>query len=181
MTLRSAPGYLVILEPASSRHSLSAHLIEDHLATRIPAARAGPLRARLCPYDSLKFTLSSNLASIGYGRPSTKGRTVFGVLVAFDTLWRAGANEPTIVHLPFAAEIAGVKVEPGSYSLYVFPNSTQCTHVVNGSTGQWGIESAYNDVRGDEIARAYTAQSLARGRRLVRIGSTRTVRTGHLR
>jgi hypothetical protein len=36
-------------------------------------------------------------------------------------LWRTGANEPTVLHLPFAAEVAGVRLQPGRYLLLTVP------------------------------------------------------------
>lgn len=97
------------------------------------------LAGRPSPFDSLRFTVGTETASICYGRPSARGRTVFGGMVQYDTLWRTGANEPTIVNLPFRADIAGVVVPAGSYSLYTVPGREQFTLIVNASTSQWGI------------------------------------------
>ena len=32
-----------------------------------------------------------------YGRPGVNGRTIWGGLVPYDTVWRAGANENTVL------------------------------------------------------------------------------------
>src|SRR5690606_30649800 len=62
------------------------------------------------------------------------------------------------IHLPFPAEIAGIAVEPGSYSLYTVPGQNQWTVIVNRSIDQWGIESQYTeDVRAQEVGRAPVA------------------------
>lgn len=113
------------------------------------------VEGRPSPYDSTAVPLGDSEALVCYGRPSVRGRTVFGGLVPYDELWRTGANEPTIIHLPVAATIAGIAVEPGSYSLYTVPGREQWTVIVNRSTSQWGIENQYNDaVRAQEVARA---------------------------
>jgi hypothetical protein len=113
------------------------------------------LEGRASPYDSTLFRLDGQDARLCYGRPSVRGRTIFGDLVPYDTLWRTGANEPTIVHLPVAAEIAGIPVEAGSYSLYTVPGRDEWDIVVNRSISQWGHESQYTEeVRGQEIGRA---------------------------
>lgn len=120
-----------------------------------PMANAEQLASRASPYDSVMVTVGGQAASICYGRPSVKGRTIFGDVVAYDTLWRTGANEPTIIHLPFRADIAGVVVDPGSYSLYTVPGREQFTLIVNAATSQWGIESGYvSAVRRQERGRA---------------------------
>lgn len=117
-----------------------------------------PLEGRASPYDSTLISLGGQEAKLCYGRPSAKGRTVFGQLVPYDTLWRTGANEPTTIHLPFAAQIAGIAVEPGSYSLYTVPGRESWTVIVNRSTSQWGHEGQYTpEVRAQEVGRATVA------------------------
>lgn len=114
-----------------------------------------PVEGRASAYDSTLIDLGGAQAKICYGRPSMNGRQIYGGLVPFDTLWRTGANEPTTLHLPFAAEIAGIRVEPGSYSIYTVPGREQWTVIVNRSISQWGIESAYTpEVRAQEVDRA---------------------------
>lgn len=113
------------------------------------------LEGRASPYDSTLFVLDGQDAKLCYGRPSVRGRTIFGDLVPYDTLWRTGANEPTIIHLPVGAEIAGIPVEAGSYSLYTVPGRDEWDIVVNPATSQWGHESQYTEeVRSQEIGRA---------------------------
>ena len=89
-----------------------------------------------------------------YGRPSARGRTIFGELIPFGQIWRTGANEPTTLHLPVAASVAGIALEPGSYSLYTVPGETEWQVVVNRSTSQWGIEGQYAGVESQEVGRA---------------------------
>jgi hypothetical protein len=78
-------------------------------------------------------------ATICYGRPYAKGRTVMGDLVPFGQPWRLGANEATAIHLPFAAEIGGVELEPGTYSLYAVPGADEWTFFLNSNYERWGI------------------------------------------
>ncbi|HET8656684.1 MAG TPA: DUF2911 domain-containing protein [Longimicrobiaceae bacterium] len=113
------------------------------------------VEGRASPYDSTDVTVGGRVARVCYSRPSMRGRTIFGGLVPYDTLWRTGANEPTIVHLPVAATIAGIAVPAGSYSLYTVPGRDEWTVIVNRSTSQWGIESQYTPaVRAQEVGRA---------------------------
>ena len=113
-----------------------------------------PLADRTSPYDSVAVPLGEARGVVCYGRPSARGRTIFGDLIPFGQLWRTGANEPTTIHLPVAATIAGIAVQPGSYSLYTVPGETEWTVVVNRSTSQWGIEGQYAGVEAQEIGRA---------------------------
>jgi hypothetical protein len=65
--------------------------------------------------------VDSARAKICYSRPYARGRVIFGDLVPWDTLWRTGANEPTIIFLNRRATIAGMEVRQGSYSIYTVP------------------------------------------------------------
>lgn len=121
-----------------------------------PTATGDDLVGRSSPYDSTRIVVGEGEAKICYSRPSLRGRTMIGGdAVPYDTLWRTGANEPTIIHLSAAASIAGIAVEPGSYSLYTVPREgDQWTLIVNRSTSQWGHEDRYTpEVRAQEVGR----------------------------
>ncbi len=121
-----------------------------------PTAPPERLARRPSPYDSTTFTVGGAEARVCYSRPSLKGRHMIGgEAVPYGKLWRTGANEPTIVHLPVAAAIAGIQVEPGSYSLYTIPGEKEWTVIVNRSTKQWGIEGQYTaEIQAQEVGRA---------------------------
>jgi hypothetical protein len=113
-----------------------------------------PVEGRASPYDSTTIQVGTEEARVCYGRPSARGREIFGGLVPYDQLWRTGANEPTILHLPFTADIAGLTVPAGSYSIYTEPATEDWTLIVNRSTSQWGHESSYtSDVQAQELGR----------------------------
>ncbi|HSG08851.1 MAG TPA: DUF2911 domain-containing protein [Longimicrobiales bacterium] len=94
---------------------------------------------RPSPLGATVISLGGEEAKLCYGRPHANGRVIMGELVPFGTPWRMGANEATAIHLPFAAEIGGVKVEPGVYSLYAIPGESRWEIVVNGRFERWGI------------------------------------------
>jgi hypothetical protein len=147
--------------PADSDTVAAAPAAADsQAATQMAALHCTPsdrmaVAGRASAYDSTALALGDESALVCYGRPAAKGRTVFGELVPYGKLWRTGANEPTIIHLPFAAVIAGIQVEPGSYSLYTVPGQDEWTVIVNRSTSQWGHESTYTpEVQAQEVGRA---------------------------
>lgn len=94
---------------------------------------------RPSPLGETIIGIGGQEASFCYGRPSAKGRTVMGELVPFGQPWRMGANEATALHLPFTAEVGGVELEPGSYSLYVIPGEDEWTFVLNSVAERWGV------------------------------------------
>lgn len=141
-------------ETATAETEAVAAAPEAATLTCTPSERMA-LEGRASPYDSTLFTIAGEEAKLCYGRPSVRGRQIFGDLVPYDTLWRTGANEPTIIHLPVDATVAGIPLEAGSYSIYTVPDREEWQVVVNSSTEQWGHESQYVDeVRAQEVARA---------------------------
>jgi hypothetical protein len=123
--------------------------------TCAPQPDTEPLAERASPFDSTRIDVGGRFAQVCYSRPSAKGRVIFGGLLPYGKLWRTGANEPTIIHIQFPAEIAGMRVEPGSYSIYTIPTDKDWTVIVNRAVSQWGHESLYKpDIQAQEVGRA---------------------------
>jgi hypothetical protein len=59
--------------------------------------------------------------TIEYSSPGVKGRPIWGSLVPYDSLWRAGANSATKITFSRDVTIEGTKVEKGSYSIFMLP------------------------------------------------------------
>jgi hypothetical protein len=100
---------------------------------------AAELTTRVSPLDSAQIRLPGGTIKLCYGRPSVRGRQVMDSLVPYGSPWRLGANEPTRLFLPFAAQVAGVSVGPGVYSLYVVPRAIEWEIHVNRAVDRWGI------------------------------------------
>jgi len=85
-----------------------------------------------------------------YSSPRTKGRKIYGGLVPFGEVWRAGANEAT-TFVTSADVVVGSKLVPaGSYTIFTVPNADKWTLIVNKKTGEWGIPYKYES---DELVR----------------------------
>jgi len=102
---------------------------------------------------SVDFEVGGKPARLCYGRPSARGRVIYGVVVPYDSLWRTGANEPTRLYTAGPIKIAGIALPPGRYSLYTRPAQGPWTLFVNRSTLHWGIELT-PEVRSHEIGQA---------------------------
>jgi Protein of unknown function (DUF2911) len=77
--------------------------------------------------------------TINYSSPSVKGRTIWGGLVPYGKIWRAGANEATIFTTDKEITVEGKKLPAGKYSLFMTPGEKEWTVIFNSQTGQWGI------------------------------------------
>jgi Protein of unknown function (DUF2911) len=76
---------------------------------------------------------------IDYSSPSVKGRKIWGELVPYDKVWRAGANEATLFQTDKNITVGGKPLAAGKYSLYALPGEKEWTIIFNSATGQWGI------------------------------------------
>lgn len=112
------------------------------------------IEGRRSPIDSMTFTVGGTAIKVCYGRPAARGRTMLGERLAYGNLWRTGANEPTMIHTPVAITVAGVRLSPGTYSLYTVPGENEWTIILNASIDQWGHENSYTEaVRAMEVGR----------------------------
>ncbi|MBO0947859.1 DUF2911 domain-containing protein [Fibrella forsythiae] len=82
-------------------------------------------------------------ARVTYTRPAKNGREVFGKLVPYGKVWRAGANEAPEVKFYQDVTIGGKKIPAGSYALLTIPNETEWTIILSTDLDQWGAYS-YN-------------------------------------
>lgn len=76
--------------------------------------------------------------TINYGSPSVNGREIWGGLVPFNQVWRAGANEATTFQTNKDLMIEGSKLPAGTYSFFVIPSEKECTIIFNKETKLWG-------------------------------------------
>lgn len=75
---------------------------------------------------------------IDYSSPSVKGRKIFGGILPYGKLWRAGANEATMFQTDKDITVEGKKLAAGKYSFFATPGENEWTIFFNSETGQWG-------------------------------------------
>ena len=98
-------------------------------------------KTKASPRESVTGKINEATISIDYGSPSVKGRKIWGALVPFDKIWRAGANEATTFKTDEDIMVEGKKLPTGNYSLFIIPNEKECIVIFNKKSEQWG---AYN-------------------------------------
>ncbi|MCX2739197.1 DUF2911 domain-containing protein [Pontibacter anaerobius] len=102
------------------------------------------------PAAMLRQTIGLTDVTVNYHAPSVRGRKVFGGLVPYGEMWRAGANEATLVTFQDELFLNNERVPAGTYSFFIFPQSDSLWHVVlNKDTTLWGLEG-YNEL--DDVA-----------------------------
>ncbi|MGD2067160.1 MAG: DUF2911 domain-containing protein [Gemmatimonadota bacterium] len=85
---------------------------------------------RLSPVGIAKTFLGDTYVKVTYGRPYVRDRAIFGdpadgetYLVPFGQLWRTGANEATEITLTGPVEVAGRRLDAGTYSAFTVPGA----------------------------------------------------------
>ena len=76
--------------------------------------------------------------TINYGSPSVRAREIWGKLVPFNQVWRAGANDATTFETDKEVTVEGSKLPAGKYSFFIIPNDKECTVIFNTEAKQWG-------------------------------------------
>lgn len=86
------------------------------------------------PGQTIKQDFSLSSIEVNYSRPVIKGRTIFGDVVPFGKLWRAGANNPTKVTFGEDVKVAGKELKAGSYQLMIIPSAKNWEIIFNKGT-----------------------------------------------
>ena len=95
-------------------------------------------KKRVSPKETTTGEINGVEVSINYCAPSVKGRKIWGELVPYDKIWRAGANEATTIEFGKDISIQNNKLPAGKYSFFVIPNKEKCTLIFNNDFKQWG-------------------------------------------
>lgn len=90
------------------------------------------------PSASVSQTVGLSRVTVDYSRPSAKNRKIFGDLVAYDKIWRTGANK--IPNITFEKDVLvnGQKIAAGTYGFCTIPGKTEWTLIFNKDSEQWG-------------------------------------------
>ena len=76
--------------------------------------------------------------TVDYSSPRAKGRKIYGGLVPYGEVWRAGANEATTFVTTADVMVGGTHVPSGGYTIFAIPNKDKWTLVISKKTGEWG-------------------------------------------
>ena len=90
------------------------------------------------PRQKVEQQFSMSKISIDYGRPGVKGRKIFGELVPYGQIWRAGANSSTKITFGQAINFGGKVVPAGTYGLFIVPTEKEWKVILNKDFQQWG-------------------------------------------
>lgn len=93
---------------------------------------------QVSPEASVSQVLGFTELTASYHRPATNGRPVWGALVPYGQVWRAGANENTTVSFSTPVSLGGKAVPAGTYGLHMIPTASDWTVILSKESGAWG-------------------------------------------
>jgi hypothetical protein len=76
--------------------------------------------------------------TIIYHAPLAGGRELFGKVVPYGQVWRAGANENTTISFTDDVSVEGHPLAAGTYGLHMIPNAAQWTIIFSKNSTSWG-------------------------------------------
>src|SRR5205809_3884456 len=79
--------------------------------------------------------------TVKYHRPLVNGRKIWGGLVPYGKVWRAGANENTTLEFSDPVSIEGLPLPQGVYGLHMIPNPDSWTVIFSKTNTGWGSYS----------------------------------------
>ncbi len=100
--------------------------------------RERALAVRPSPRASLTQQIGLAEACLTFGQPQVKGREIWGKLVPWNRVWRAGANEATTISFSRDVLVEGQRLAAGNYSFFVIPSEDEWTVIFNRIPHQWG-------------------------------------------
>jgi len=112
---------------------LSSTLISAQIQTPQPS-----------PSSEIHQTVGLTEVKVAYSRPALRGRVIFGDLVPYGKLWRAGANKNTTLMFSDPVKIGGQPLEAGTYALYIRPGIKMWEVFFYTETENWGLPQKWD-------------------------------------
>jgi hypothetical protein len=166
VVIMDSTGRMLALDGTATTAKVEVKRVQEpdleHFASAFASAEAahGPV-GQLSPRDTAWGEIGRTRMMVDYGRPSRRGRVVFGQVVPWGRVWRTGANEATQFITDTPLVIGGVRIPAGTYSLWTVPRPDGATLILNDRTGQWGTHYERTlDVARIEMSREILARPL---------------------
>ncbi|MFY9550414.1 MAG: DUF2911 domain-containing protein [Thermoanaerobaculia bacterium] len=107
---------------------------------------AGAATAQLPPLDVPDASPAASISqrvgltdiTIQYHRPGVNKRKIWGELVPYDQVWRAGANQNTTIQFSTPVTVGGKTLPAGTYGLHMLPGEKDWSVMLSNTASAWG-------------------------------------------
>ncbi len=95
---------------------------------------------RKSPKAGVYYQIGLTDVRINYGSPAVNDRVIWGDLVPYNQVWRAGANEATTIQFSTDVNLEGHNLPAGKYAFFIIPRDGDqpWTAIFNTVADQWG-------------------------------------------
>lgn len=90
------------------------------------------------PHEVVSSNIGGSTIEIDYGRPSMRGRKIFGNIVPYGEIWRTGAGPATTISFDQDVYFEDQKIKAGKYNVYSCPTQDSFTLIFNSKLDAWG-------------------------------------------
>ncbi len=108
------------------------------VAAAASAQVPGLISPEVSPAASATQVVGLAEITVSYHRPAANARKIWGGLVPYDQVWRAGANQNTTVSFSTPVTVNGTKLAAGTYGLHMIPTESNWTVIFSNESGAWG-------------------------------------------
>jgi hypothetical protein len=116
------------------------------------------------PHARVEQTVGITDLAVDYHRPAVAERPIWGALVPYGEVWRAGANENTVFETSTDLVVEGEPLPAGRYGLHVIPTEGDWTVIFSTVADAWGSYSYRPEE--DALRVAVTPREAPMGERL---------------
>lgn len=106
-----------------------------------PAAQQQLTTPRVSPHASVSQTVGLTELTVEYHRPAVNDRRIWGDLVPYGEVWRAGANENTVFETSTDVMVEGETLPAGRYGFHTIPGESEWTVIFSTVSSAWGSYS----------------------------------------
>ncbi len=99
-----------------------------------PQSEADTLKGSLKAYATSK--IGNTTFTISYYSPATRGRMIWGGLVAYDNVWVTGAHKATSIEFDTSIKIGETAIPDGKYAFFTIPGKDSWTVILNKNWNQ---------------------------------------------
>jgi len=97
------------------------------------------------PASKLEQKVGLTTVTLEYSRPGVRGRTIFGDLLPYGKMWRAGANKNTTISFSDDVIIDGQTLKAGTYAIFIKPMKESWDVYFYSDTNNWGTPKEWDD------------------------------------
>ena len=94
-------------------------------------------RVRVSARGTVDAVVDGISITLEYGRPTKRGRLIWGGLVPWGKWWMPGADETTSIVTSAPLDVATLHVPAGTHTIYAIPDVSRFELIINNQTGQF--------------------------------------------